>query len=130
MMERRRQELALVGERYGPLTVAEDLSWFIVEEFPLPAGVYNRPSTRLLYFIGPAYPQTPPDNFLVPAGLRTAAGEPPGKGYKENQEHLGEKWGVFSWHCKGWNPAPGVHEGDSLVTFLLTAEERLREAAA
>ena len=126
-MERIHQELRLVEKQFGRISMADTADWFIVEEFPLAPGLYNPQPTRLLHFIGPAYPQTPPDNFLIPAGLRTVSGAMPGSGYKEGQQHFGETWGVFSWHAKSWNPAPEIIEGGNLVTFLFTVQKRLRE---
>jgi len=128
-MDRILRELELVRKRFGAVSVSDDLKWFIVERFPLPPGAYNRDTTRLLHFMSRAYPQTAPDNFLVPAGLRTANGEMPGSGYKEGQEHFGEQWGVFSWHPQQWRPSADIMEGDNLLTFLLSAEKRLREVS-
>ncbi|MFW6114453.1 MAG: E2/UBC family protein [bacterium] len=117
-------------KQFGTVTVPDDLKWFIVEEFLLPAGVYNREYTRLLHLLNPAYPQTPPDNFLVPAGLRTATGHMPGKGYKEGRNYLGEEWGIFSWHAEQWNPAGKIADGDNLLTFLCSVEKRLQEGGS
>jgi len=124
-MQRLKRELDLVRKQFGDVCVSPDLDWFIVERFPLPQGRYNREHTRLLHMIGKAYPQTPPDNFMVPAGLRTQDGGMPGDGYKEGFSHLGETWGVFSWHAKEWNPRPEILDGDNLVTFLLSVQKRL-----
>jgi len=123
-MDRLRQELRLVERHFGRVSVDEGLKWFIIEEFPLPPGLYNRQQTRLLHFLGAGYPQTPPDNFLVPAGLRTASGEMPGSGYAEGHQHLGDSWGLFSWHAGNWNPAPEILDGDNLVAFLFTVQKR------
>lgn len=126
-MERRKHETELVEKHFGPVTVCPEFSWLIVEQFLLPAGRYNRTETRLLHFLGPGYPQTPPDNFLVPTGLRTAADGMPGDGYSEGAVHFGTAWGTFSWHAKEWRPAAEVLDGDNLVTFLVTVQKRLAE---
>ena len=126
MMDRRKAEFKMVEEQFGQITVSPDLDWFIVEEFPLPPGRYNRSSTRLLHFLGPGYPPTPPDNFLVPSGLRTNTGQPIGEGYSEGANHLGEEWGTFSWHAKDWKPGVEVLDGDNLLTFLGSVYQRLK----
>ncbi len=128
-MDRLQREFELVRNRFGAVTVPEDLKWFIVEQFPMPPGLYNRDHTRLLHIMSPAYPQTPPDNFLVPAGLRTTAAEMPGSGYKEGTEYFGEQWGVFSWHPQHWRSSADILEGDNLLTFIFSVEKRLREGA-
>jgi len=125
-MDRRRQELQLLEQQFVKLSIADDLSWFIIEAFPLPPGRYNRDTTRLLHFIGPGYPQTPPDNFLVPSGLRTASNVIPAS-YQEGQNHFGQQWGVFSWHAKVWAPALDHQQGDNLLTFIMSANKRLWE---
>lgn len=125
-MERISREIEMVRARYGEVTVSPELNWIIVEHYPLPEGRYNRAETRLLHFINPGYPQVLPDNFLVPAGLRTVDGAPLGDGYKEPQNHFDETWGVFSWHAKKWQPAPEILDGDNLLTFFITVDQRLR----
>ncbi len=124
-MERLRREIEMVRAQFGEVTVPPDVGWLIIERFPLPEGMYNRGDTRLLHMVGKAYPQTPPDNFLVPAGLRTSDGGMPGTGYKEGQSNFGETWGVFSWHAESWNPRPEILDGDNLVTFLFSVQQRL-----
>ena len=128
-MDRIAHELALVEKRFGRLTTNEKHDWFIVEEFVLPPGLYNRSSTRVLVFLTAVYPQAAPDNFLVPEGLRMASGDLLAGDYREkqNQKHFEMDWGVFSWHQKQWRPAPEIAQGDNLLTFMFTVQRRLRE---
>jgi hypothetical protein len=119
------QEIELLRKRYGQVEHGPNLDWVLFREFPLPSG-WNRGKTPLLVLISPGYPATPPDNFYVATGLRTAQGAMPGN-YSENQTVLGEQWGQFSFHAQGWSPAAKFDEGDNLLTFMLAVEKRLRE---
>jgi len=128
LLDRRRQEIELLRNKYGPLTYGESLDWVRFNEFPLSPG-WNRIATSLLVFIPPGYPVTPPDNFYVASGLRTASENMPSN-YSEGHSHLGEQWGQFSYHVETgeWRPAVNSFEGDNLLTFMLGVERRLKEA--
>ena len=128
MLDIRRQEIELLRNRYGPFTHSEGLDWVRFNEFPLPPG-WNRTVTSLLVIIPPGYPVTPPDNFYVASGLRTASGNMPSN-YSEGHSHFGEQWGQFSFHVESgeWKPAANLLLGDNLLTFILGVERRLKEA--
>ena len=123
--ERRKTEFALLRQRYGDLEHGENLDWLIFKDFPLPAG-WNKDTTELLVVIPAGYPTTAPDNFFVRNELRISDGSMPGN-YSENQSVLGSSWAQFSFHAKEWNPSPDLDDGDSLLTFMLAVERRLRE---
>ena len=105
MLERRRREVELLRRQYPQVEHGPDLDWVLFRDFALPPG-WNRKSTDLLVLIPPGYPETPPDNFHVLAGLRVESGADPGN-YSEGQELLGESWGQFSYHADEWSPTPG-----------------------
>lgn len=117
----RRRDMELLRKRYPRVECGQDLGWFRIGDFPLPPG-WNRESTDLLVIVPPGYPATPPDNFFVKPGLRTAAGAQPGN-YTEGHSVLGESWAQFSFHIEGWVPGE-----DSLETFVIAAGRRLQEA--
>lgn len=123
--ERRQGEIELLRKKYGELEHGQNLDWMLFRKFPLPQG-WNRESTELLVIIPPGYPATPPDNFFVRNGLRTASGSPPGN-YSENQSVLSGSWAQFSFHAQEWNPSPDPAVGDGLLTFMLGVERRLKE---
>lgn len=127
MLERRRKEIELLRKKYGPLRHGDNLDWVLFNEFHLPAG-WNREKTQLLVLIPPGYPVTPPDNFYVPIGFRSASGSPI-TNYTESANHIGQQWGQFSFHVEQgrWNPSPELLDGDNLLTFMLQVEKRLRE---
>ena len=124
-LERREREFELLKQKYGELEHGENLDWVQFKRFPMPPG-WNREATELLVVIPPGYPATPPDNFFVRDGLRTAGGAAPGN-YSEGQSVLGGTWAQFSYHAKEWNPAPDPNVGDSILTFMIGVEARLRE---
>lgn len=124
-LQRRREELELLCQRYGELQHGENLDWVLFQHFPMPLG-WNRGETKLLVLIPAGYPTTPPDNFFVPNGLRTTSGAMPGN-YTENQSVLGGSWAQFSLHAKEWSPSPDPNVGDNLLTFVIGVERRLRE---
>ena len=53
------------------------------------------------------------------------SGAVPGN-YTDEQELLGEPWGQFSYHANEWAPTPDMWDGDSLLTFMIAVERRLR----
>ena len=123
--ERRKTEFALLRQRYGDLGHGENFDWVIFKDFRLPAG-WNRDTTELLVVIPAGYPTTPPDNFFVRNELRISDGSMPAN-YSDNQSVLGSSWAQFSFHAKEWNPSTALEDGDSLLTFMLAVEQRLRE---
>jgi hypothetical protein len=104
----------------------DSLEWVKFPEFSLPSG-WNRSATSLLVLVPLGYPVTPPDNFYVASGLRTASGAMPSN-YNEGHSHLGEQWGQFSYHVEEWKPSADLLQGDNLLTFMLGVERRLKEA--
>lgn len=125
MSERRRSEIALLREGYPSVRHDDPIEWVIVEDTALPDG-YNRSETEILIDLPAGYPQTPPDNFYVPAGLRLADGSQPDAFNPKHRTHVGEQWDRFSWHeDDGWSPAPTIENGSNLLTFMATVEERL-----
>ena len=120
-------ESDLLRNRYGLVEFGENGDWVVLKEFPLPDG-WNTESTEILVLIPPGYPATPPDNFFVPNGLRTSIGGMP-QNFSENQSILGESWAQFSFHSQEWNPSNDITKGDSLLTFMLAVERRLKEGA-
>ena len=124
-LDRRRQEIEQLVRRYGELEQGENMDWILFKSFPLPVG-WNGDSMELLVLIPAGYPTTPPDNFYVRNGLRTASGGSP-ENYSENQNILGESWAQFSFHAKEWSPSSDPEEGDSLITFMIAVERRLKE---
>jgi hypothetical protein len=127
LLDLRRQEMELLRRKYGPLACSESFDWIKLEQFNLPPG-WNRSQTRILILVPVGYPVTPPDNFYVPVGLRTASETLPSN-YTESQSLLGEQWGQFSFHLDGeWKPSADYLRGDNLLTFMLGVERRLKEA--
>lgn len=126
MIERRLQEIELLRKLYGPLEHGPETEWVLFKEFKLPPG-WNRETTELFVLLPPAYPATPPDNFYVSTGFKTASGTQPGS-YTESVTHIGRQWGQFSYHIDGeWRPAADIMQGDNLLTFMLKVMDRLRE---
>ena len=126
-LERRRREVELLREQYERIDHGPELEWVRFRDFPLPPG-WDRESTDVLVLIPPGYPETPPDNFYVPDGLRVESGADPGN-YSEGTDLLGESWGQFSYHAdESWAPTPNLWDGDSLLTFMVAIERRLKEA--
>jgi hypothetical protein len=131
MRERIEKELELVEARYGALERAADLSWFVIEHWPLPAG-WSAPATRLLLLIPSGYPATPPDNFAIENGITAPGGVNPNDLTGEI-DHTDRRWMQFSWHVTdgeaGWRPHAEVEKGDNILSFLLGAQTRLEEGA-
>jgi hypothetical protein len=126
MIERHRQEIELVESKLGDLEVSPNWDWFVVANWPLPAG-WNKTTTSLLILVPPGYPVTPPDNFYTDPDLRLAGGAQPGNTSASNQ--IGRDWLQFSFHVEGghWHPHADVLSGHNLLTFLEGVRQRLSE---
>ncbi len=127
MTERILQELDLLQKSYGEIEYGPNLDWVIIKNLIMPEG-WNRSSTELLILITPTYPQTPPDNFYVPPGLKTVHGNTPGNYSEPVPQIVGRQWGQFSYHLDGeWHATADIYKGDNLQTFVLKVIDRLKE---
>lgn len=117
----------LVHHRYGPIRTDPDLTWLVIERWPLPEG-WNMAQTPVLILLPPGYPTTPPDNFYVDAGLRTADGGQPGNTSVQTPIP-GDSWLMFSHHVVSgdWAPHAETEKGHNLLTFLEGVSSRLSE---
>lgn len=131
MSERIEEEIAQARQKYPNLQQGENLDWILIPDYPLPGGIYNRSTTRVLAILPPTYPLTPPDNFYVDAGLRLVDGSMPGSYSEGASVPIQGNWGVFSWHMdnNGWLAGVTSQSGDNLTTFLRSVGSRLREGA-
>jgi ubiquitin-protein ligase len=128
MLSRRQREIELLEEKYGEVEHDQHLKWVLFKNVSLPEG-WNRSSTDILILIPDGYPVSPPDNFSVDSGLRTASGSEP-KNYGEGQHHFGREWGQFSVHIlkETWSPSNDILNGTNLITYMMVVvEKRLRE---
>jgi len=125
VLDRRLKEITLLRDRFGELETGFNSEWILFRRFQLPPG-WNRTVIEILVEVPPAYPQTPPDNFYVTEGLRTASGGTPGN-YSEGVEKYGKRWAQFSYHVQDWSPSSDLLDGHNLLTFVLGVEQRLRE---
>ncbi len=113
--------------RYARVDANPQIDWVVVHDVRVGTG-WNRTTTDVLINLGPGYPNTPPDNFYVPSGLRLSNGATPTNFQPNAFTHMGTSWDMFSWHHEsGWIPAAVVTEGSSLVSFMLEVERRLAE---
>lgn len=129
MSERFTAEIELVRRDYPNLQEGEESKWFLIPDFPLPQGLYNRATTRLLVLLPAPYPQVPPDNFYVDTGLRVNDGSLPGNYSEGAGVPIPGNWAMFSWHVEpgGWQAGSTPESGDNLLTFLRSVRLRFRE---
>ena len=129
MLERRVDEVKLLRRKYKEIDHGPQYDWIIVRNVAIPPG-WNRLMTDVLLLLGPAYPNTPPDNFYVPTGLRLSNGHPPGGFTLGNFAFNCTNWDTFSWHHEaGWTPAANIEDGSNLLDVMREIERRLSEAS-
>ena len=126
MQDRIKKELETLSNKYKEIEVGENLDYVIIKNYSLP-DVWNKKVTEIFFAIPAGYPSTKPDNFSVPAGLKTKNGAVPGN-YSEAQNHHGKQWGQFSYHMDVWKPTPDINPGHNLLTFVAGIESRLKES--
>jgi hypothetical protein len=129
MIERRKNELALIEAEFGEIEIGVNLDWVIIKHWLLPEG-WNKSETQVLVLIPPGYSVTPPDNFYTDNDLRLTDSRMPGNA-SANQPHLGRQWIQFSFHVEGgdWKPSAELLEGHNLMTFLEGVRGRLAEVS-
>lgn len=122
------EEIELLRDRYGDVTPSDDGQHIVVHNVDVADG-WNRDTTDVLIELKNGYPDTPPDNFWVPAGLRPESGGTPGDLSAGHKSYQGESWDRFSWHAEDgdWWPHPDIEDGSNLLTFMGTVEDRLSE---
>lgn len=129
MQERVQAEVKLLEREYDDVTLSEDGSHVIVHNLALPRD-YNRDQTDVLLKIPDGYPDTPLDNFWVPAGFRLDGGEQPDRLSTDHLSFDGQSWDRFSWHLEDdspWRPHADPEEGSNLLTWMHSVEQRLEE---
>lgn len=105
-------ELAAHGYRGRHTPSTDGLHHIVIDDYPLPEGVYNLLTTRLLIKLPVSFPQGAPDMFWVSPNLTFAAGGIPRQA--DTMESIGgESWRRFSWHPQNWNPG-----SCTLMTFI------------
>ena len=113
-------------------------TWVLLPNFPLPPG-WNRASTRLMIYLPPAYPETPPQHFYLDRGLRDGLGRAPAHYFEGTSGRIGPDSGLacYCLHSQvgsagGWSPSADLRRGDSLLTYVevilavLTEDVRLQ----
>lgn len=126
-IERRAAELEVLRKRFPEIEVGPNNEWVVIRSVPLAAG-WNRESVDVLFFVPPAYPSTPPDNFYVTQGLRLSNGNVPANFQDGGMNHGGAAWSMFSYHLdSGWRPVANPIDGSNLLTFMGRVESRLAE---
>src|SRR6266496_2943277 len=101
MHDRVREEIELVKTAFRELRHGDQLDWVLIPELVLPAGRFNKTSTKVLFRIPVGYPQTGLDNFFVDADLRLKDGSNPPAFNLGSQSSTGSapvegNWGWFS----------------------------------
>jgi hypothetical protein len=128
VLDRRTAEVELLRKKYSKVDAGAQCEWVIVHSVPLGPG-WNRAETDVLLILTGAYPETAPDNFYVPAGLRLQGGAVPGSMTPGSFSHQGQMWDTFSWHIdNGWSPSSDVKGGSNLLGVMREVERRLCEA--
>ena len=128
MVERKRQELELLRQKYGEVDSDAEVTWIRVLSFPLPPG-WSHPVCQLIVTLPPGYPVTPPDNFYLEHGVTLASGAPPGNS-SAGQPLNGSTWTIFSYHVEPatWRASSEIGHGHNLITYFEGIDNRLREA--
>ncbi len=128
MLDRRLAEVELLRKKYPRVDCGTQYEWVIIHSVPL-AGGWTRTETDVLLVLPGAYPETAPDNFYVPAGLRLQGGGLPGSMTPGSFSYQGQSWDTFSWHIdNGWAPKSDAKEGSNLLAVMREVERRLSEA--
>jgi hypothetical protein len=123
MQQRVVEELEPLRARFPDVQVGEQLNWFLIPSFPLPADRFEQLETPVLVVIPPGYPNTGPDNFFVRQDLRLKGGAAPAAFNPNSNSSSGPApipgaWGWFSWHPQAWRPSARIDQGDNLETYV------------
>src|SRR5258708_30258954 len=128
MVERMRQEVELLRQKYGDVESDAGVTWIRVLSFPLPPG-WSKPLCQLIVTVRAGYPVTPPDNFDLEHGVSLMSGAQPGNS-SPGQTLNGSTWTIFSYHVEPgtWRPSSEIGRGHNMLTYFQGIDTRLREA--
>lgn len=117
----------MLSKKHKDIQIGKNLDYVIIKNYSLP-NVWNRQVTEIFFAIPAGYPSIKPDNFSVPAGLRTKSGAVPGN-YSETKSHHEKQWGEFSYHMEEWKSTGDINTGHNLLTFVAGIKNRLKEGS-
>ena len=121
------QELRLLHRCWPSLVHAEGTNWCKIPDFALPSG-WNRPRADVAFQIPEGLPGQAPYAFWVSGGLALPSGAPlTDYTFPVTPTPWGDEWGQFSWQPVSWAPGPQPGQGTSMVDFVRSFADRLRE---
>jgi hypothetical protein len=126
MIDRVRDEIALVRSRYPDLEFREVDFWARIPSYPLPQG-WDRASIEVAFQVPRDFFAQQPYAFWVRPPLQV-----PGAGMPTNTSGpvatgFGEGWQQFSWAPDGWQPGPDVRKGTNLLDFVRSFTRRFTD---
>ena len=111
----------------------EECTWILIDQFPLPANVYQDFSRLLITLPGINAPiNKRPKAFYLDKGLLHSSGRPLEHVYNNETYHGCEdlsRYG-YAWFClllDRWEPKYNVVTGDNIATVASTIFQKLKE---
>lgn len=129
------QELELLRQHYLDVEHKEHggEDWFRLPCYPFPSGWHIGAApietAPIVFKIGAAYPSGEPYGFAAPAGVNFNGNSPDNPGSPIAPPFDGP-WQHFSWAPDGcWTPTSDVRKGSSLLVWVRSFAQRLKEGA-
>lgn len=126
MIDRVREELALVRSRYPDLEFREDDFWARIPSYALPEG-WGRAAAELAFQVPRDLFGQQPYGFWVRPPLQVPGGGAPTNTSGPVATGFGDGWQQFSWAPDGWKPGPEPLKGSNLLDFVRSFAQRLKE---
>jgi hypothetical protein len=124
--DRHRQELTLLRTRYPDLELVEDGLWARIRQYPVPSDLWNVDEIDVAFQIPESVGQAPYAFYVhPPLALKSGATI---KNYTSGATPFDGEWGKFSWQIT-WQPAEEIHAGTTMLNFVSSFAERLREGS-
>lgn len=129
MSERIAQEVALLMAAYPEMEWRPHDCWARIARYPVPSTIWTVDSTEVAFQLPAQLPGQAPYGFWVKPDLTLRSG-----GAINNYSYpvvtpFGPGWGQFSWAPDTWRPGATAREGTSMLDFVRSFADRLREGS-
>lgn len=120
------QELRLLRHCWPQLECDESTGWCRIPGFAIPEG-WSKDTAEIAFQIPENLPGQAPYAFLIRDGIQLAGGTQPTDYNPQASTPWGGTWGQFSWTPEAWAPGPEPGRGTSMVDFVRSFSDRLRD---
>ncbi len=129
MKERIEDELKLLRTRFSKVEYREEGHWFLLPEYPAPAGMWTNDAPSICFQVPTGYPGQKPYAFYVRQPFALGNGAPVNNIAASSEPPFDGEWLKFSWDMPDWRATDDLASGYNLLNWTLSFQARLQEGA-